>query len=1562
MDRRASEDGPPRKSSRATRTRGTLIFASPPVLGGSRASTASTDSSPPRVLSPTNSDGSKDRVQDGASRTSKDSLGSPSGAGLLNLGRPALAPSIFDPKEAVPTSAPGTGANGTVNILSPPLATISAVPGGIRAGDRPLLDGKESTDAVQRAGSFGGYARRRASIISRPPVQLYPRHSNADTDPDAAAQAAQRHQSVSCRDGEGAFVTWSQGNPLQAPHRRLSNTSPSSTVTRRRVSVFQSLGGSLDGSADLGDEPLPPRVLPSASAASAQRSYEAQHSRRRSSGSVQLQRAESGRSGHRPTVISLTEDAAIPLELGLDINIPTAPVEHKAGSGLLRATSLRRREQRQSGPKDDVETAPDRRGGSPVPLGTHDAFGSHTILEGDDAPSPPLAGLRKSSFRKGESFRASWSQKRKSVMTIDASAPMRQNSATSGGFAVALGTSNSLLRHDSSHLRRLGSNLLGPQSRLPSFSSVASNESPLSPGSPRKDDVIGQPATPGLVGKVHVQEATPELNGLTASEVQRSASDSPTALTKDTSGGNYLCPRATSAIRKRGSTVASVGFKDVEDAPSPRDKDGLIARLSVVTDADVNSEGDGSEPSPMKIGQRNRNRTGSHASYGSFSARRASVASSTVSERQYDRFKTTLSVMDLRSRTSDVDCDDSFGLDNEMRRPSLVGSDVTLSPWGAHHHSSGPRSAYATGGTDKALATPVQSDLDAQQAWMYKWDRYWTPILFLYVIYQLLVVPLRCGLDFPATRPVAYMDMAVDLIFWIEIACRFRRPHHGFGFVITPMKERATAYLKKNFLWDLAIALPLDLIGVILAESGEHEPSESHFRSGVEMYISPWWRLNKILLFRYGNMLFTHVFSGLIQRAPLYGRVGGVFCLFFLCTHYVTCLFLAVLLHEGKDAQMSLVERENFVDGIDTLSYLHALDYSLKSVVGMSRPGRSMPQTDLQCAWCIVAAISGFCLYAVVLSAVGNLFREVISEEDKWREKHDEMWDTFRYLTENLHLDRSFCDELYAYFHHEFWVSRVLLGRPHEVLTGLPPLIGDRINTHVGGVTLSRVPMFRNVASDNIDFMNFLLMRMEPNTFCKGEQIMTKGECGDTMYFLMYGEMGIYDEAADRIVFVCPQGTTLGEIALLHDCRRTATVIALEYCSCFTLSKETFLEAEMFFPQVIARVREEVEEKLTRLKLAEIMDRLPVLAQFTENDLFCSEILDNFEPRAFPAGAAVYFKGDAAHDFYFLSQGEVSVDGQLYGSGSLIGASDVIFTERRTQTMRAVTSLSMFAVPDHLLERIDELFPALFEFVYNAALDDYTNWIRTSLFSKVPADLFEPLDVDFYDRLAMVLITKVVSQDTDFVARGDPVPGAFFVNHGRFVEDYGEGECSYLIDETDSFGSIAYFKPGVLAETRVVAQGECVVYMLSVDDFDLLREQSPECDLIFLHLAKEEMKTVLFRKLFSVSEVGTMKRYLLKLLNFTHERRVAAVQQRMKMQASATNFAASSPRAGARERRSLASEDSPRIGPRRLRSLDKLNLDEGSGGGSSKSQPRSELTLSPSVPSPIGSPVTKPDP
>jgi CRP-like cAMP-binding protein len=114
---------------------------------------------------------------------------------------------------------------------------------------------------------------------------------------------------------------------------------------------------------------------------------------------------------------------------------------------------------------------------------------------------------------------------------------------------------------------------------------------------------------------------------------------------------------------------------------------------------------------------------------------------------------------------------------------------------------------------------------------------------------------------------------------------------------------------------------------------------------------------------------------------------------------------------------------------------------------------------------------------------------------------------------------------------------------------------------------LKRIPLFSNIETAKLKLMAFASERI---TFKPGQSLCEQGEPGDAAYIIIEGEADVLIDTDAGQIKVAAVGANdiIGEIAILIDVPRTATVRAVSDVGTLKITKDLFFRMVTDFPEM----------------------------------------------------------------------------------------------------------------------------------------------------------------------------------------------------------------------------------------------------------------------------------------------------------------------------------------------------------------------------------------------------------
>nr|AAC47268.1 44 kDa regulatory subunit of cAMP-dependent protein kinase [Paramecium tetraurelia] len=153
---------------------------------------------------------------------------------------------------------------------------------------------------------------------------------------------------------------------------------------------------------------------------------------------------------------------------------------------------------------------------------------------------------------------------------------------------------------------------------------------------------------------------------------------------------------------------------------------------------------------------------------------------------------------------------------------------------------------------------------------------------------------------------------------------------------------------------------------------------------------------------------------------------------------------------------------------------------------------------------------------------------------------------------------------------------------------------------------------------------------MEEKKFKAGDFVIKQGDDGDVLYVVDQGQLDCFKVfkkgEPEKHLKVYQPGESFGELALLYNVPRAATIKAKTDAICFSLDRETF---NHIVKDAAAKKREKYEEFLSKVELLKDMDPYERL-----------QIADALKVQKFNQNDYIIRQGEQGNTFYFIQKGD----------------------------------------------------------------------------------------------------------------------------------------------------------------------------------------------------------------------------------------------------------------------------------------------------------------------------------
>ena len=253
-----------------------------------------------------------------------------------------------------------------------------------------------------------------------------------------------------------------------------------------------------------------------------------------------------------------------------------------------------------------------------------------------------------------------------------------------------------------------------------------------------------------------------------------------------------------------------------------------------------------------------------------------------------------------------------------------------------------------------------------------------------------------------------------------------------------------------------------------------------------------------------------------------------------------------------------------------------------------------------------------------------------------------------------------------------------------------------------------RPPMFADVPADAFAA---LLPRLRLVAVLPDERVIREGDIDDVMYLLCLGRCKVTktNEAGSEMVLAqLDDGSVFGEMALLAQAPRSASVTALDESLLMQISRDAMAQVTERFPAVAAALLRFGRQRL----LANLMATSPLFRPLAAEQR--RALIERFKSREVPAGEVLISEGRAGDGLYMVLTGRVEVakgSGPLkrvlahLNEGEVFGEMALLEAQPATATITSLSKSIVLKLPRQAFDDTVAAHPELLKRVREISLE-----------------------------------------------------------------------------------------------------------------------------------------------------------------------------------------------------------------------------------------------------------------
>ena len=296
---------------------------------------------------------------------------------------------------------------------------------------------------------------------------------------------------------------------------------------------------------------------------------------------------------------------------------------------------------------------------------------------------------------------------------------------------------------------------------------------------------------------------------------------------------------------------------------------------------------------------------------------------------------------------------------------------------------------------------------------------------------------------------------------------------------------------------------------------------------------------------------------------PTAARLGFFFFWLSLSAHWLACGWIFL---DGPAALL----------GTDSV-YLGALYWCITTLTTVGY-GDVTPATSGQAIYVIAVMLLGVGVYGYVIGNVATLLSRIDTVKTQYVATMERLEGFLHYRRVPPHIQHHIFD-----YYKYLWENRMGYDES-SVLDDLPPTLRLELSLMLKSDLVKKVSFLRDASPELVQDLS---LAMRAVVFTPGDIIVQEGDTGRHVYFISRGTVEVIAPDGTTVLRALSDGDFFGELALLHQQRRTATVRAVGYCDLYLLDQEAFDRTLTRYPDCAKEIRRISEERMAPTYAAE---------------------------------------------------------------------------------------------------------------------------------------------------------------------------------------------------------------------------------------------------------------------------------------------------------------------------------------------------------------------------------------
>eukprot|EP00347_Sterkiella_histriomuscorum_P001244 403372776 len=367
-----------------------------------------------------------------------------------------------------------------------------------------------------------------------------------------------------------------------------------------------------------------------------------------------------------------------------------------------------------------------------------------------------------------------------------------------------------------------------------------------------------------------------------------------------------------------------------------------------------------------------------------------------------------------------------------------------------------------------------------------------------------------------------------------------------------------------------------------------------------------------------------------------------------------------------------------------------------------------LPEGDFQIAFVALAIALGAIVNANIFGSMAIILTALNRKTNEFQNQID----IANTAMKNMNLPEDIQRKIISYLQYtqSTLAHQEELDKFFEILS---PSLKNAVTRYIFSIVINQNEIFSSKES----LVEFIVHKIILQMQLPEQIVIQQGEKADSFYFLAKGDCEIFvkdEKKRDKYVKTIHPGEYFGEIALITQQRRSATVVTKNYTTIGYITQESFTEMCYLYPDVFLKIKTNMQQYQDRYKVWQKVQlrKIDFLSQLSFETL---EELSYLLNQEYQTGQTIFKTGTICDRFLILVEGEIDIFVQYRNvettldtlgiTGSIVGSKSMLNKQKISFNVRANGDVTLLSISTENLELLKQNINDLDESIQKA-LDD----------------------------------------------------------------------------------------------------------------------------------------------------------------------------------------------------------------------------------------------------------------